>query len=220
LVRAIIATLAVVTGAVTAAMLMGIEVDLRVAELFFDPSRHRFFGHHDVWSHLRENGLVALVTCLGAVVTAVVTRLLRLKKEVISARAVLFLVSTLALGPGLLANVVLKDHWHRPRPVQVTQFGGKQTYVNWWDFHGGCGHNCSFVSGEVSSADWMFAPAMLTPPQWRVGAYVGAAIFTAAVAVSRMAVGRHFLTDTLLAALLTLILIYATHWLIFRWRPG
>ena len=31
-------------------------------------------------------------------------------------RSLLFLVLSMALGPGLLVNVVLKDHSHRPRP--------------------------------------------------------------------------------------------------------
>jgi membrane-associated PAP2 superfamily phosphatase len=33
-----------------------------------------------------------------------------------------------------------------------------------------------------------------------------------------MALGRHFLTDSLFAALFTLIIIWGMHWLIFKWR--
>ena len=39
-------------------------------------------------------------------------------------RAAWFLVVTLALGPGVVTNLILKDHWHRPRPIDVTEFGG------------------------------------------------------------------------------------------------
>ena len=167
-----------------------LPLDLLIAQLFYDPSRQKFLAAvNPAVALMRDNGLVALVTCVGAVVAALATRLRRRPGWHIPGRAVLFLVSTLALGPGLLVNGILKDHWHRPRPVQVTQFGGDKNYVDWWNPGGGCARNCSFVSGETSSAAWMFAPAMLAPPQWRVAAYAGAAVFTAVIAFVRMAAG-------------------------------
>ena len=42
------------------------------------------------------------------------------RKMLIPGRAVVFLIATLALGPGLLVNVVLKDHWGRSRPIDIT----------------------------------------------------------------------------------------------------
>ena len=93
----------------------------------------------------------------------------------LSGRAVLFLVTTLALGPGLVTNVILKDHWGRPRPIDVTQFGGNEHFVPWWDPRGDCPGNCSFVSGDVSGAVWTVAPAALVPLPWRPLAY-GAAL--------------------------------------------
>ena len=217
--RLIIMALAAVIALATLAMLMGVKLDLQIAQLFYDPQQRRFLAAANPYvGLLRENGLVALVTCLSTVVAAVVTRMLRLLQRVIPGRVVLFLVSTLALGPGLLVNGILKDHWHRPRPLQVTEFGGSKAYVDWWNSGGSCERNCSFVSGEVASAAWMFAPAMLVPPQWRGAAFAGAAIFTAVISVSRMAAGGHFFTDVLFAALLTMLLIWILHRLIFRWQ--
>jgi lipid A 4'-phosphatase len=159
-----------------------------------------------------------LVTCAGAVIAALVTRMLRQPRRIVPGRVVLFLVSTLALGPGLLVNGIFKEHWHRPRPVHVTEFGGNRPYVDWWNPGGACERNCSFASGEVASAAWMFAPAMLAPAPWRIAAFAGAAIFTLAISISRMAAGAHFFTDVLFAALLTMILIWIMHGAIFRRR--
>src|SRR3954464_12487742 len=159
--RLIIVALAAVIAMATAAMLMGLKLDLQIAQFFYDPVQRKFLAATNPYvGLLRENGLVALVTCASTIIAAGVTRMLRLPQRVIPGRIVLFLVSTLALGPGLLANVILKDHWHRPRPVQVVEFGGSKPYVDWWDPRGGCERNCSFVSGEASAAAWMFAPAM------------------------------------------------------------
>ncbi|MEI9804295.1 MAG: hypothetical protein WDN48_07260 [Pseudolabrys sp.] len=66
----------------------------------------------------------------------------------------------MALGPGLAVNVLLKDHWGRPRPIDVTQFGGMDKFVPWWDPRGACPNNCSFVSGDVAGAFWTIAPGV------------------------------------------------------------
>jgi membrane-associated PAP2 superfamily phosphatase len=220
-VRVIVVALAAVIAMATLAMLIGVELDLQIAQLFYDPVERRFLAAANPYVGLvRDNGLIALVTCLSVVIAALVTRMLRLPQRVIPGRVVLFLVSTLALGPGLLVNGILKEHWHRPRPVQVTEFGGPQAYVDWWDPRGSCGRNCSFVSGEAASAAWMFAPAMLVPPQWRGAAFAGAAIFTVVISLSRMAAGGHFFSDVLFAALLMMILILIMHRSIFRWRAS
>ena len=217
----IIMALAAVLVVATLAMLMGVKLDLQIAGLFYDPVERRFLAAANPYVALvRDNGMIALVTCLSAVIAALVTRMLRLPQRVIPGRVVLFLVSTLALGPGLLVNGILKEHWHRPRPVQITEFGGPQTYVDWWNPRGSCERNCSFVSGEVASAAWMFAPAMLAPPQWQIAAFAGAAIFTVVISLSRMAAGGHFFTDVLVAALLMTILIWIMHRVIFRWRAS
>lgn len=215
----IIGTLAGVAALTTLTMLMGLKLDLQIAHLFFDPvSRHFLAAANPYLDLLRDDGYVALVTCISALAAAVVTRMLRPPRRVIPGRVVLFLVSTLAIAPGLLANVILKEHWHRPRPVHVTEFGGNKTYVDWWNPRGSCEHNCSFVSGETASAAWMFAPAMLAPAPWRIAAFAGATLFTLVISLSRMAAGAHFFTDVLFAALLTTILIWLAHGAIFRWR--
>ena len=40
----------------------------------------------------------------------------------------LFVVLTLAVGSGLITHAILKDHWGRPRPRQVIEFGGEQKF--------------------------------------------------------------------------------------------
>jgi membrane-associated phospholipid phosphatase len=122
-------------------------------------------------------------------------------------RSVLYLALGMALGPGLLVNVALKDHWHRPRPVQVTDFGGSLDFRPWYRTDGACAANCSFVSGETASAFWLVAPASLAPPPLRGPAIAAALLAGVATATLRMAFGGHFLSDVLFAALFTLLLL-------------
>lgn len=217
--RVIILLLAGIAAIATLAMVMGHKLDLQVAQLFYDPVTRRFLAAASPYvGMVREHGYVAMVTCGSAVVAALVTRMLRQPRGIIPGRVVLFLVSTLALGPGLLVNGIFKEHWHRPRPVQVTEFGGNRAYVDWWNPGGSCERNCSFVSGEAAAAAWMFAPAMLAPPPWRIAAFTAASIFTLVVSISRMAAGAHFFSDVLFAVLMTLIVLLIMHRVIFRRR--
>jgi membrane-associated phospholipid phosphatase len=132
----------------------------------------------------------------------------------LSARTAAFLTLSLMLGPGLLANGILKPHWGRPRPIEVTQFGGNLTFVEWWNPTGACQSNCSFISGEASTAAWMFGPAMLVPEPWRGLAIGAAAVFTIVTSTARMAVGGHFFSDALFGALATILILLAMQKLI------
>jgi len=40
----------------------------------------------------------------------------------------IFLLLSIVVGPGLLVNTVFKDHWGRPRPRDVVEFGGPLHY--------------------------------------------------------------------------------------------
>jgi len=133
-------------------------------------------------------------------------------------RSVVFLIATIAIGSGLIVNLGLKDHAHRPRPVHVVEFGGHDEFRPWDRFDGACRKNCSFVSGEAASGFWMVAPALLTPPPWRGPAVVGGLIFGAGASLLRMAFGGHFLSDVLLGGLISLLVILIARGLL--WPKG
>ena len=132
-----------------------------------------------------------------------------------AARSV-FLLASLALGPGLLVNGVLKENSHRPRPEQTVEFGGPWRFRPYEDFDGECRRNCSFVSGEVAASAWTLAPALLAPPPFRVLAVGAALAFTAATGALRMSFGGHYLSDVLLAALFTFLIVLG----LYRWYLG
>jgi lipid A 4'-phosphatase len=124
-----------------------------------------------------------------------------------SGKAVVFLVATMAIGPGLIVNLGLKDHWHRPRPYQTQEFGGSDPFRPWYEDNGLCKKNCSFVSGEAATGFWMAAPASVLPPPWRAPAMAAAFAFAIGASLLRMAFGGHYLSDVLLGGLITLIVI-------------
>ncbi len=199
------------------------QLDLMIAAPFHNVvTRGNAFGLNlspSVWT-ARDLGLwVGTVVVIATVAALVIKLILPRRKLLMPARAILFLVATIALGPGLLVNVVLKDHWGRARPIDVTQFGGSEHFVAWWDPRGDCPKNCSFVSGDVAGAFWTIAPAALMPPQWRALAYGAALALGTGMAVLRIIAGAHFFTDAVFAGVFTFLIIWIVHGLIYRW-PG
>lgn len=119
----------------------------------------------------------------------------RFKGEVLAIAAYL-------IGPILLVNGVLKAYSGRPRPVDVTLFGGDLGFVPVGDFSGACLSNCSFVSGEAAAAGWLLCLLPLLRGRWR---HVIAALLidiSFAAPVLRVVMGSHFLSDAILGWLI------------------
>src|SRR5690606_16584088 len=107
----------------------------------------------------------------------------------------LFLAACLAAGPGLVANLVLKDNWGRARPKHVVEFGGTKAFTPPLVIAGQCPRNCSFVSGEASSTCLPLDAAAALFPQWSVPLVIAGTVGGLATGLVRMSQGAHFLSD-------------------------
>jgi len=195
------------------------QLDVAIAAWFYDPVTHTFVAKGEWAADLRDAATALIGLLVAPALFAILGKLVMPNRRMlIPGRAALFLSVTLLLGPFLLANVVLKDHWARMRPTDVVQFGGADRFTAWWDPRGPCPDNCSFVGGEAASAFWTLAPAALTPPQWRPLAYGGALAFGVGIGVLRMAGGGHFFTDIVFAGVLMVVVVWAFYGAIYRWR--
>jgi lipid A 4'-phosphatase len=134
-----------------------------------------------------------------------------------STRAMIFLTASLTIGSGLIVNLGLKDHSHRPRPVHVSEFGGDEAFRPWNRFDGACVKNCAFASGEAASSFWLVAPALLAPPPWRGAAIAAAIVYGCATCALRVAFGGHFLSDVLIGGLISLVTVMAL-WRLYQRR--
>jgi lipid A 4'-phosphatase len=195
------------------------KLDLILVAPFFDPATGLWAAPGPLAARTRDAaaGLIALIA-LPAFIALVGKLVLPRRPMLLPGRAAVLMTVTLALGPGLLANVILKDNWGRPRPIDVTEFRGSEHFVSWWDPRGECPKNCSFVAGEPSGAFWTLAPAAVAPPQWRVAAYGAALVFGTAVGLLRVAGGGHFVSDVVFAGVFMFLLIWLVHGLMYRWR--
>lgn len=187
--------------------------DVEVADWFFDPGTADFpLSHDPAWKLIRRGLNWLPFLFLLPVGFALARKLIRPSERMtIAPSAALFLVGTLLLGPGVVSNMLLKEHWGRPRPNGIEQFAGTASFKPWWQPSDACRQNCSFVSGEASLAFWTAAPASLAPPQIRSAAIGGAVVFGTAVGSLRVAFGRHFASDIVFAGIITLAIVFALY---------
>jgi membrane-associated PAP2 superfamily phosphatase len=196
------------------------RLDLDLSALFYDSHRKIFIINAQLWvTSLRRAGRAIVVLVVAPAFLAAIGKMIWPRRPMlIEGRAAWFLVVTLALGPGVVTNLVLKDHWHRPRPIDVTEFGGSFRFTPWWDPRGPCADNCSFVSGEPSGAFWTLSAAALAPPQYRPLAYGAALAFGAGIGFLRVGGGAHFFTDVVFAGVFMFLVVWTLHGMIYRWR--
>jgi membrane-associated PAP2 superfamily phosphatase len=195
------------------------ELDLKLAAVFYDATTKSFpLKLNTLAGFARDAAMWIAWAFAMPSLLALISKLVRPDRPLlISGRAIVFLLVTLALSAGVLTNLTFKSYWGRPRPVVVTQFNGPDQFVPWWDPRGSCGRNCSFFSGEGATAFWTYAPAALTPPAWRPLAYAAATLFGVMTSLLRMAFGGHFFTDVAAAGLVTFLVIWLAYAWIYRW---
>jgi len=153
---------------------------------------------------------VVALGSLGAMIWAMLRRR--------PAKSLKFAVVSMLLGPILLVNGILKTYWGRARPIEITEFGGEKTFTPVYYFSDQCPTNCSFTSGEggaiaaVAIVIGFLAWPYLASRGRRVlgGALVALVVLGAGL---RVAVGGHFLSDTLLSILFTALVAA----LVYRW---
>ncbi len=116
-------------------------------------------------------------------------------------RAGAYLALLLILGPGLLVNSVFKEHWGRPRPAEITRFGGTKPFLQPWQ-RGEDGNGRSFPSGHSSAAFYMAAPYLIyrrTHRRRALAWLTGGLLFGTVMSIARITQGAHFLSDNLWA---------------------
>ena len=206
----VLAGIAAVVLSVYFAALPG--VDLAISALFHSDAGFALSGD-PVLKALRKSsswvmGLM-LLGLIGTVVAAIVRNPRRLS---LAGRRALVLIAGLALGSGLIVNGLLKSLWGRARPIQIEAFGGDADFTRAWQVSDQCLSNCSFVSGEGSSAAWMVAAvAVMSPPELRRWTLPLAIAYGAALSLNRIAFGGHFLSDILLSWALTGLVLTALY---------
>lgn len=177
------------------------DVDLAVERYFYDPGGGWIYKDDQPWHGLYKLGVIP-AWCLSISALAVLIASLWVGRWARHRRAALFLVLVMALGPGLLVNQVFKQHWGRPRPLDVYELGGDRPFVPVWEKSPSANGN-SFASGHASTGYYLFAPWFIVrrrSMKRALGWLALGVVFGSAVGLARMVQGAHFPSDVVWAA--------------------
>jgi lipid A 4'-phosphatase len=194
-------TLALLVAAL--AFTMFPQIDLRVSRAFY-LSGEGFVGQRIGWLQtVRLAFLWFFWAYVGLTLAALVLTRLRRRKWLRLGFGQWVLVAVcLGVGPGLIANVALKNHWGRARPNQIVEFGGSNVFTPALVPARQCVSNCSFVSGEAASAFIPFYAMALAVPQGSAALVGLGTLVGLAAGLVRLAQGGHFASDIVFGGLL------------------
>jgi len=176
------------------------DADLLLARRFFSAVEGWPWKNARPWVDLYNYGNIPpLILALCGLILFILSFFIR---RIASSRKIgLFLVIYLILGPGLVINTVFKDHWGRPRPVEVKNLGGTEKYLPVWE-RGTPGIGKSFPSGHAAVGYFLFAPFFFLRKQSPKSAWFFLLLglsYGTFMGIGRMVQGGHFATDVLWA---------------------
>ena len=199
---------AIMTIGMSALALAYPHLDLDVSGKFYTPGQG-FPATLDTLPLItRSLGRIMPGIAIAAVAVLAIIRLIS-RKPLASAkdRTLLFLGLCFSVAPGLIVNVLFKGYLGRPRPIASQDFGGPLPFTPPWSWWGGCPANCSFVSGEASTAMMLMALVFVAPACYRMAILIAVLIWTFIISLNRVAFGAHYLSDVVIACGLTLACI-------------
>jgi lipid A 4'-phosphatase len=177
--------------------------DLAIESLFYTPGVGWPQGDGEPWTFLYQYGNIPAFIFSGLGAIAFLLSFFSARVQ-LDRKAGLFIVVFLVLGPGLIINALFKDNWGRPRPSEIINFGGTETYRPFWS-PGPSGLGRSFPSGHAAIGFFIMAPFFILrrkSPGWARRALAAGILYGLLMGLGRMIQGGHFLTDVIWAGCL------------------
>lgn len=180
------------------------NLDLLISSWFYTPIQGFFLRDFPLFIALHWLAVYGAWSIGTSLAIIIIVKLLdRNFIKIISLKTTIFLLGALFLGPILIVNITFKDHWGRARPHNVQEFGGVSHFSSPFTPVQECFKNCSFVSGDASFGFYLTTFAYgVSRRRSRLVFYMGVLAGTI-IGIARIAMGAHFVSDVIFAALLT-----------------
>lgn len=173
------------------------QFDYAAQSIFYETCCGWPFSEHPFWNFLYKYGVFAgYILAVWALITLTASFWWP-NKWILWRKQAIYLIVVMALGPGVIVNLVLKDNWGRPRPRETTLFGGTEAYIKPW-LIGNNKQGKSFPCGHCSMGFYIAVPYLIWRRKYPILAYsfLGLGVlFGALMGISRMMAGGHFLSD-------------------------
>jgi len=123
-------------------------------------------------------------------------------------RDALFVFLTILVGAGVITQAFFKDHWGRPRPRQVIEFGGKQKFRPYYspNFFKQPEPSKSFPSGHCAMGFLFFSVVIVAYRRNKKCmlflTLTLTLLLSGALGYARIAQGGHFFSDVIMSGLI------------------
>jgi lipid A 4'-phosphatase len=194
------------------------DIDLWMSGLFYRPDGG-FYLKDAWWAVAIYDSIPIIAIAVGVGSLLFLIGNLARKRQVgpLSNRFLLFTLTALAVGPGLVVNAGFKDNWGRARPRDVTEFSGEKQFTPALQPTDQCGRNCSFVAGHPSVVFWLAALGFAVAARKRRNQFFAAAAALGLVAgFGRIVQGGHFLSDVIFSGLAVFAVVWALATYVFK----
>ena len=188
------------------------DLDLQIQRAFYSNTEGWFRENLPVYYLSYHYGNIpAILTVIGAILLLVVG--FKKQKYALYRKINIYIILGMLIGPGLIVNALFKEHWGRPRPRHIEEFGGRMEYLQLWD-KGVSGAGSSFPCGHASMGYFFFVFFFILRKKKKtlsIFALLFSLAFGTVIGVSRIAQGGHFASDVLWTAgflYLTSLLLY------------
>lgn len=195
-------------------------LDLAFSDYFYQKYSGFADKNKDLSLLFRLGEVPAQITGLIALIVLTISYI---KKSFLRYRIpALFLTLVFLIGPGLIVNFTLKDHWGRARPRQIERYGGDASFTPFYqpNFGTHIPPQKSFPSGHVSMGFYFFALARMgkriDSNILHYGGYAIAWILGLSLCYARMAQGGHFFSDTLMSAIIMWWVTLSVEWFLYE----
>lgn len=187
------------------------SLDIKVSALFFDAEDGFWLNRIDALQVLREVLWGAIIAGFVLSLAMVILRITVPAVRKVSSSVFELIILIYISGPILLVNGILKAFWGRARPANIAEFGGTQEFTPAFQISDQCMKNCSFTSGEGSGAAALLIGVILVCSTYKNLRFTRSILtittLLAVFAMSlRIAMGRHFLSDTIFSFIFVLLL--------------
>ncbi|HKY94116.1 MAG TPA: phosphatase PAP2 family protein [Kiloniellales bacterium] len=187
------------------------QLDLAISSFARDLNGGAFQLKGGPWNWLYRGtrpfflGLSAVVAAAG-----IASLLLRRPLGWMTPRKAIFILVSFGLTQGIVVDLYLKSVFGRPRPRELTDFGGDSTFTPFYLVSDQCSSNCAFVSGHAAMVFALLAFSFVLPERWRRPAFWLALAAGLVSGWARIQQGAHFASDVIFAGLVT----YGVTWLV------
>jgi membrane-associated PAP2 superfamily phosphatase len=192
------------------------RLDIRLEQYFYSPEKGWALQYRPFWDFIYRFGIFPgyIMAFCGLIMISVSywnPKYIKFRK------ASLVLVFTIIVGPGIIANLVLKDHAGRPRPREITEFGGTDKFLCVCEL-GKNTEGKSFPCGHCTMGFYLAIPWLFYRNRKKILAWsflLTGISYGLLIGIARMMAGGHFASDVIWAGGITWAVALAGYY-IFR----